>query len=111
PLRVDGKMVEPSFNAWQRYALCEVERGWLLTIDTQGRGTKQQDRKRLHKIKCLIAGVAEIVEQRQAIRLRPDTDHSGIFESLIIPFNGLFPIERDGEMISPEIDPQGVPIA
>src|SRR5438876_2920798 len=59
----------------------------------------------------LIPTVSEIVEQRHAISLRPEADHSSLCEGFIIPVECFLPIECDREMIAAEIDAQGVPFA
>src|SRR6266568_731778 len=59
----------------------------------------------------LISTVGEIVEQRHAISLGPNPDHSGLCEGLIIPVECFLPVECDDEMIAAEIDAQGMPFA
>src|SRR5437667_7516916 len=68
-------------------------------------------RQRLISQFHLLGTVAEIVEQRHAVGLRPYPDHSSFREGLVVPLERLFSIERDGEMIVTEIDSQRVPLA
>src|SRR2546427_770940 len=58
-----------------------------------------------------LRAVSEVVEQRHAVGLSPDANHSGVGEGLVVPLDGLLPVERHGEMIAAEVHAQGVPLA
>src|SRR5439155_11094762 len=58
-----------------------------------------------------LRAVSEVVEQRHAVRFRPHADHSGVGEGVVVPLDGLLPVQRDGEMIAAEAHAQGVPLA
>src|SRR5207247_6983336 len=52
-----------------------------------------------------------VVELRNAVGFGPDTDLASILKCVVVPFDGLLPIERDSEMIAAKVDTQPVPLA
>src|SRR2546426_9374110 len=57
-----------------------------------------------------LSVVLEIIKQREAVGLRPDSDFAGVLESVVGPFNGFLAIKGDGEVVAVKIHSQGVPL-
>src|SRR5262249_10605480 len=58
----------------------------------------------------LSCAVAKIIKQCHAVGFGPNTDSSGFFECIVVPFNSFLTIKRDREVIPLKIDPQRVPL-
>src|SRR5262249_25517131 len=52
----------------------------------------------------LFRPIREIVELRDAVRLRPDADFPRILERRVVPLEGLLAVECDREMTCLELD-------
>src|SRR5215510_11579637 len=51
----------------------------------------------------LRAAVSEIIERGHAVCLGPDPDLAGVLKGVVVPFDRLLSIKRDGEMIAAKI--------
>src|SRR5207249_6011814 len=58
-----------------------------------------------------FAGVDEVVEFGDTVSLCPNADLAGSLKRIVVPFERLSPIKRNGEMIASEIHTQNVPRA
>src|SRR5262245_23408594 len=58
----------------------------------------------------LFGPIHEIVELRDAVRLRPDADFPRVLERFVVPLEGFLTIEYDREMICLELDAERVPL-
>src|SRR5262245_1612315 len=58
----------------------------------------------------LFRPIHEIVELRDAVRLRPDADFPRVLERVVVPVEGFLAVERDREMTRLELDAERVPL-
>src|SRR6266581_1107776 len=57
----------------------------------------------------LLRTVAEVVEHRHAVGLRPDAHLAGILERAVIPIKGLLAVKGDAEVSAGKVRPDRVP--